>query len=136
MVFPAADHVEILNLLATYNHAIDYNDPEAWADCFTEDGVFDARPVTHSKGREELMAFVTASSGGTRHWTTNPLIHVDGDTATLDLYLMTVTPGQAVGDAPQPGVTGRYHDELVRVNGAWKIKHRKLDFDVAPKGFE
>ena len=34
------DRLEILNLIASYSHAADGLDPEAYADCFTEDGAF------------------------------------------------------------------------------------------------
>lgn len=136
MTGTSEDHVAILNLLARYNHAIDLGNSEDWADCFTDDGVFDARPVTHSKGRKELIAFCEQSLGRTRHWTTNPLVKVNGDTATLDLYLMTVTPGAQDAPFATPGVTGVYHDQLVKVDGEWKIKFRKLDFDAPPPGYE
>ena len=37
------DRLEILNLIASYSHAADRLDPEAYADCFTEDGAFVGR---------------------------------------------------------------------------------------------
>ena len=36
-----ADYTEILQLAGRYAFAIDYNEPEAWADCFTLDGSFE-----------------------------------------------------------------------------------------------
>ena len=35
------DQLDIMELMARYNHAIDGSQPEAWADTFTDDGVFE-----------------------------------------------------------------------------------------------
>jgi uncharacterized protein (TIGR02246 family) len=125
------DHLAILNLLSRYNHAIDLRNPDLWADCFTEDGEFDARPVTHCHGRAELHDFAARSLGRTRHWNTNVMVEGDGDRATSHLYLMTVTPG---ADA-KPGVTGVYTDQLVKQDGQWKIQKRHLVFEQPPHGY-
>ena len=36
------DRSEILQLAGCYAHAIDNNDAEGWADCFTADGAFES----------------------------------------------------------------------------------------------
>ena len=41
MALSAADRLEILDLVARYNHLMDGRDAEGWAECFTPDGVFD-----------------------------------------------------------------------------------------------
>src|SRR5690606_15710924 len=46
----ANDYIEIQQLYARYNTAIDRNDADAWADTFTADGVF----AGNFKGREAL----------------------------------------------------------------------------------
>ncbi len=132
MPLAAEDHLAILNLIARYNHAIDLGNPEMWADCFTEDGEFDARPVTHCHGRADLLEFCGRSQGRTRHWTSNLLVEGEGDTATASLYLMAVTPGAIA----EPGVTGVYHDQLVKQDGDWKIKRRALAFEEPPKDLD
>ena len=48
------DELEIMGLLARYNHAIDGRDAEAWADTFTEDGLFEGSRDT-VKGRAKLL---------------------------------------------------------------------------------
>ncbi len=126
------DHLAILDLIARYNHAIDFGSAEMWADCFTVDAEFDARPITHCRGRADLLEFSRKSIGMTRHWTSNLLVEGDGDTSTASLYLMTVTPGATT----EPGVTGVYHDQLVKREGHWKIKSRVLTFDDPPKDLE
>ena len=44
MPLTAGDRMEMIELVARYNHAIDSRDAEAWADTFTEDGRFYAPP--------------------------------------------------------------------------------------------
>lgn len=126
------DHLAILNLLSRYNHAIDLGSPEMWADCFTDDAEFDARPVTHSRGRAELIEFAARSLGRTRHWNSNVIVEGDGDEATSRVYLMTLTPG---ADA-KPGITGVYTDQLVKQDGEWKIRQRTLLFEEPPHRYK
>lgn len=56
MALDAADTLEILQLAARYNHAIDYGDPEAWAGTFTEDGTFNTAQGVQ-QGHEALAQF-------------------------------------------------------------------------------
>ncbi len=127
------DHLAILNLASRYAQAFDFGDPEAYANCFTPDGVFDARPVVLCNGHDDLKAFSKGSQAGrSRHWMGNSVVDGDGDTATMTTYLMMVNTG---ADS-STGVTGVYRDQLVKQNGEWKIQHRKLDFEEPPHGFE
>ena len=132
MPLTAEDHLAILNLAGRYAQTIDLGDPKGSADCFTEDGVFDARPVTLSTGHDELFEFAKASLSAARHWMGNTVVEGDGDEATMTQYLLIVYPG---ADS-KSGVTGVYRDQLVKQDGAWKIKHRKLDFEEPPPGYE
>ena len=118
------DQLDIMELMARYNHAIDGSQPEAWADTFTEDGVFEGSAMT-VRGREEMLAFVRNrdQSNPIRHWNNNILI--DGDGATAKVYLVTFD----VTGPPQVRISGVYHDTLKRVNGQWKFTHRKVHPD-------
>ena len=90
----------ILKTLYRYGHSIDYGDEEAWVDCFTEDGVFDVRArLSHQpnrliSGRDELRAFIKRHTRAPELWHKHlliePLIEVDGDTATVRSYLAVV----------------------------------------------
>lgn len=86
------DQQEIIKLKAKY---VNYNDggwkgpthtnPQAVADMFTEDGVWDGRPGTgYAKGRAEIKQLFETFGAVPFivHYVTNPLIEVDGDTAT------------------------------------------------------
>ena len=84
------DQLDITELMARYNHAIDSSQAEAWADTFTDDAVFEGSAGAVS-GREELLAFVRGrdQSNRIRHWNNNVLIDGDGDDATAKVYLVT-----------------------------------------------
>jgi hypothetical protein len=122
------DHLEILNLLARYVHAIDLGTPEQWADCFTDDAEFDARPVAHCRTRAELIDFCTLVAGNTRHWTSNTWIEGDGERATARSFLLSLRPGRS----PQPGPTAVYHDRLRKTPDGWRIEYRKVEFEEPP----
>jgi SnoaL-like domain len=127
----ADDHVAVVNHIARYNHAIDLGTPEQWADCFTDDAEFDARPVIHCHGRDDLIAFAQATLTDKRlgrHWTSNVLVDGDGERATTRVYLMMVRSGK-VGET---GATGVYEDRLRKIGGQWRFEYRKLNFEDPP----
>jgi len=126
----AADKLEILELAARYNHAIDFGDGEAWADTFTPDGVFKGGGPGPVQGREALAAFVggfAQNMAGARHWTNNHVIDGDGDSATHTCYLNLIQ----TKDGAKSVVTARYNDEVVKVDGAWKFASRTVNPDNA-----
>ena len=126
----AADKLEILELAARYNHAIDFGNGEAWAGTFTEDGVFKGGGPGPVQGREALAAFVggfAQNMAGARHWTNNHVIDGDGDSATHTCYLNLIQ----TKDGAKSVVTARYNDEVVKVDGAWKFASRTVNPDNA-----
>lgn len=121
----ADDHTEILALYATYNHAIDLGDPEAWANTFVADGTF-----LDNRGHDELRRFaaewVERYEGASRHWNSQ--------------HLFTATPSGARGSAylhlldvrtspPTTVLTGVYEDDLVRTPDGWRFRARTLRID-------
>ena len=60
MSLPASDKIEIQELVARYNRAIDSGDVEGWVDTFLPDGVFEGLVVPTFRGHTELRAFATA----------------------------------------------------------------------------
>lgn len=124
----AEDVTAIHQLLARYAHAIDSGNGKAWAETFTEDGVFEYVDRRRAVGRAAIAAVVgTRRPYASRHMAQNALITVDGDTATMKAYLI-VTRGTQIT------VTGGYEDKLRRVNGAWLFSERRFTDDkpVAP----
>lgn len=130
------DQQAIIKLKARYVNCNDggwkgptHSDPQAVADMFTEDGVWDGRPSTgYAKGRAEIRQLFEAFGAVPFivHYVTNPVIEVDGDTATGHWHaLVTITaPGeQALWNL------GLYIDEYARTGDGWKFK--SLRFETA-----
>src|SRR5947209_2354350 len=89
------DERAILRNLHAYPPAIDHGGDEAWADCFTEDGIFDSRSGDGGttrvlQGREALTDFASRFARPperhSKHLILEPLIEVDGDTAHSTSY--------------------------------------------------
>jgi len=132
----------VLKTLHRYGHSIDYGDEDAWVDCFTEDGVFDVRArLSHQpnrlvSGREELRAFserhTRAPELWHKHLLVEPLIEVDGDTATVVSYLAVVMEHEG---EPLLRVFGRYRDRLVRCpDGRWRFRERIAEVESMRRG--
>ena len=122
-----ADELAIRKVVAQYNRAFDYGDPEAWADLFTADGTFCMGSKELAGGREALLAFgkKMMPTMKVKHCTTDPIIEVNGNTASHDAYLILV----ATGDEISVINSGRYIDVLEKVDGAWKFKTRVVELD-------
>ena len=126
MPLTAEDKLEIMELAARYNFAIDRRLAEEWADVFTEDGELWGGGKLRAAGRaglEEHMRTAAKTGESIRHWTSNTVIDGEGDKATLQMYVMAwnITGGGMV-----PYVMGDYDDTLVKVNGRWKFKRRHV----------
>lgn len=124
------DKIEINELIARYNVAIDTGDAEGWAATFTPDGVFDGI-VGRFEGREEIADFVRRYSTdpqyedfrSCQHWVNNVLIEGDGDEATLRADHQMVQP------TPEGGrilLVASYDDALRRVDGRWLFARRRV----------
>jgi uncharacterized protein (TIGR02246 family) len=125
MALSAQDRVEIMQLVARYNQAADARDAEAWADTFTEDGVFikDARPEV--KGRTALAKNVRdLPPTNSRHWTLNLVIDGDEDRASMQADFALLCENRI-------DYTGRYVNSLRKVDGRWKFERRELTTNAA-----
>lgn len=124
------DRLEIQELFARYAFAADWHDAGAYADCFTEDGIFMGSSVR--RGRQELMA--AQRGGGTgqfasvrpRHFFTNFVMDGAGDAATVKCYKMLYN---LTTEGPKPLFTCIYNCKVAMVNGQWKFKEMQLLFD-------
>ena len=121
------DYIDIEQLYATYNHAIDSGDGEAWAATFTPDGTFNK-----FTGRDQLVGFIQQwkekmNGGNRRHWNTNLRIEPSKDGASASVFLMLV-------DVSTKGIvaTGMYNDTLVKTAGGWRFKTRQTKMDAPP----
>ncbi len=123
----AQDYFEIEQLYAQYNHAIDFNDPQAWANTFTPDGTF----MSYT-GHEALAGFVKQCHermGGTtrRHWNSNLRITGDSTKAEGSVFLMLIdTASKAIFS------TATYQDTLIKTPQGWRFTKRTVVRDAAP----
>ncbi len=127
MAIDAADTLEILQLAARYNHAIDYGDPEAWAGTFAQDGVFNSgpKPVTGHEALAQFAAGFATNMAGARHWTNNHVVDINGDEATHSCYLNLVQ----TKDGSSSIVSGRYDDTLKKIDDQWRFTTRSVTPD-------
>ncbi|MPY91670.1 MAG: DUF4440 domain-containing protein [Acidimicrobiia bacterium] len=128
MAIETADRVEIEDLVARYNKAIDTGDAQGWAATFTKDGEFHGI-VGDFYGADELVAFVSAYASeeqyaefaSAQHWVTNMVIEGGGDHAEMFAHVMMVAP-QAEGG--RIILVGHYEDTLQKVDGRWRFAKR------------
>lgn len=137
------DREEIRELIARYNFAMDLGDPDAYAECFTEDGVFlhtgsgeSSETAGRREGRAALRDFCEYIFGRTkgrlRHWNNGvQVLEGDGGTATMRSFMMGISVG--VYPTPQIFETGIYFDELRKVEGRWYLSQREFRCDPQPE---
>ncbi len=127
------DKDAIRELLATYCFKLDNDKFEEMAALFTEDGTWDTA-FGKGIGRAGIVAQARgiASGGAPRprrvHLTTNIVIDLNGDTASVRSNWTVIQNGPA---GPHIGSAGGYEDEVVRQNGQWLIRYRKIDRFIA-----
>jgi hypothetical protein len=131
------DHyLEIQHFYAWQMQLLDEDLVEAWAQTFTEDGVFaaNAQPQPTS-GREAITASARAAREDlarrgvqTRHCLMMLVVTSDqGDTVKVRSYAVVIeTP---IGGAPKLHVSTVCEDELVRDSGRWLVRDRYVTRD-------
>jgi hypothetical protein len=130
----ADDYMQITQLQAKYDYALDNWDGKAWASVFTEDGIFHGGPTRCVIGHEQMIALLEkmapsyTSLPPQQHVTvTGPITYIDKDHAWVHSPIMVI--GSAGFIRPMVGgtgiaFTGAYDDTLKRVNGRWLIADR------------
>lgn len=150
------DYIAIEQLLVRYAIAFNTGDADAYVATFAPDGDLQllrkegeapfAGPFQRDGMRAQWFADHAGPGsprpefrefGGMRHVTTNTLIEVDGDTATVEAIFMEVIsngPNLPQGSNP-PGfyAMGRYMDDLVKIDGQWYFQHRTVITDMNEK---
>lgn len=126
------DIQEIAHLKAYYCNAADcgwdrpHCDSDAVASLFVEDGVWDAGVMGRYGGREEIRAMFKSLTNFKVdfHIIGNPIIKVNGDTATGQWHGLFPL---VKGDEDQAmWIAGVYNDEFVRTPHGWKFKQLSL----------
>jgi len=135
------DEMEIRNLVARIAHAADMGDLEQdYLPLFTEDAVWefpggadDAATAATVVGRPAILADrIQRRAAGfqgpgtsTRHVNTTLAVRADGsDSAEAESYWLFV--GDADTAAPRVRGLGHYHDTFRRIDGSWRLAHRRI----------
>ncbi len=134
----AKDRAAITDLQGRYIFALDFKDADTYASTFTEDGVINwARGEI--KGRKAIYDFIASGTyapaksaeegnwpAASRHFITNQVIKVDGNTAKAFAYWFQATNNTADRRTMILGLFGHYEDELVKISGQWYFKKRTI----------
>ena len=137
MPLTADDRSEIINLAGRYSQSLDLRDSDGWRACFTDDAVMEMELQELWITGDALWSLASGASDKpgdrvSRHQPSNFVIDGDGDQATMKSYCTVVSAGSRDNPFGEPAritFQGRYEDRLRRVDGAWKIAHRKIITD-------
>jgi hypothetical protein len=122
------DIQEIQKLKARYCHYADTgwegsgSDPNAVAEVFSEDAIYETGPGGTLRGREAIRGVLTNPNMALKlalHLALNPVIEVDGDRATGSWRALNALTGPDGTQALWSG--GRYEEEYVRTPEGWRI---------------
>ncbi|WEK47140.1 MAG: nuclear transport factor 2 family protein [Candidatus Andeanibacterium colombiense] len=135
----AEDTLAIERVIGDYAKFLDAQDFNAYTALFAQNGTWQTGKSIRN-GPAEIMEMLVRFFGttttdftGSYHLTSNVEVDVDGDHAKARSRYLLLMRGE--GGAPTPMLAGRYEDEFVRENGAWKILHR-VDYNVTPTSEE
>ena len=102
--------------------------PDALAALFTEDAVWDGGLLGKAEGNAQIRRFFAACSKTVSfavHHVINPILEVEGDTAT-GLWLLWQPVVFARADRAA-WLVARYHDRYVRVGAEWRFAHVRVE---------
>jgi hypothetical protein len=119
----------IREVMAEYCFCLDNNRFSDMAALFTDDGTWDTAfgKGTGHAGIEALVRRLRTSDTPLPraiHHVTNVVIKVDGATATSFSNWVTV---QNSPQGPKIGSAGSYTDDMVKRDGRWLFRYRKID---------
>jgi len=110
---------EIQQLRANYCYHIDHTNPDEFTSLFVEDGTIDFGSAGTYTGHDELHEFVADIVPDYYsfivHMLHNPIIDVDGDTASGRWYF----EAPATSEGTDMWIQGEYTDSYVREDGEW-----------------
>jgi uncharacterized protein (TIGR02246 family) len=121
------DREAIRTVIANYCRGVDGKDEALFLSIWTEDARYlIGEPLGDHHGLaaiKEIVHGIWQVYPETHHFTTNEVIEVTGDTARC-VSDVDCTATDAVSRATMIAAT--YYDDLVRVDGGWKIEQRRL----------
>lgn len=128
------DKFDIVALMNNYILSIDSHNNEQFADNFTEDGIYDS-PWGVAEGRAAILANIdywhrSGITKGKRHFIgAVRILSLTGDTAQVESNYWIAE----AETTPELVATGFYLDTVKKLNGTWKIAHRKQVVDPSFK---
>ena len=135
----AQDRSQIEDLEARYMYALNWLDADTYAGTFTEDGILDWAGGV-ARGRTEIAEEIHGMAANfaaeeaedaplrparKRHFITNMVIKVDGDTAESRAYWFIMN-NRNPERAGYSEAYGHYESSLRKVNGQWLFTKRKI----------
>lgn len=130
----------IKQLKAKYCEATDNgNDADKVSALFAADGVWDGGGALKAEGKTAIRAMfktIGKTVEFSQHNVMNPIIEVNGNTATGVWYLLGVNTFRETGETKM--ICVRYDEDYVKIDGEWQIKLLKgesrlmSDVDVTP----
>ena len=127
------DKFAIEERIGIYNQSLDQGHYEDFLACWCEDGVFHGLGGPYV-GKAAIRRFTDSYDeryrlrlNGLKHFTVNIVSRIDGDRARSSSHLQLVTTG---AKGAHILFTGRYEDELRRVDGQWLFASRRLHQDM------
>ena len=119
---------EIVSLTVKYCWALDERDWDSLSEVFSTDA-YAKYGVTEHKGIDSIIEKCQKALlplDFSHHMVTNHVVELEGDEATCKCYFQA----QHVRNSTPGGVNfiiaGKYEDELIRIDGEWKISNRVL----------
>jgi uncharacterized protein (TIGR02246 family) len=129
------DRIQIEDMMVGYYAHLGGTDGKAYANYFTEDGVFEVNGDTY-KGKEAITRLYSGLGGGVAedapvlHMVlSNAVIDVKGDTATASFLWTGIINPEDATQPPHIREQGREYDYLVKQDGKWLIKKRVVIAD-------
>lgn len=131
---PVEDRIAIRELMDTHAHGVMMKDAEIWGSIWAEDaywelpdypdlGGFTGKQVIVDGWVESMKAYGLDNCTKPMIYFMQPgSIEVDGDAATAVAYTIEIYDDPITGKRIH--TTGRYNDELRRIDGAWKFTRR------------
>ena len=128
-----ADRLAIHELLSRYCHCLDRGRWDEFASLFTDDCCLDLSQVLGryegSDGIRQFCQMIGSTGLFMRHFVGNVVVDGAGERARVEAYVIAIT-GMNAASARQ--ATGIYEDELVKRDGRWLFRCRRLSLDVPP----
>lgn len=130
------DRIQIEDILTRYYYDLSLGNAHELSEYFTEDALLDV-DGTIAKGHAEIAKLYQRpepdpnepAPGRRGHMLlTNPIIEINGDTATVHV-IWTGVMNEGIGKLPHVFEQGREDTELVKQNGKWLIKRRYITAD-------